>query len=408
MGRRSGLLAVIVGALLSLIVGVSVAHACVCVRSHPAMRLPYADGAIVGTVESRTDANDTLTYVVRVERAVKGTAIERVTVASGLTSCQLFLDVGARVGLFLHSGGEATACDVTDPDELLAAADLPAPRGSTRFVAAVQGSATAVGLTAGGTPSAYGRGASPMAIARCGSLVVTAARDTAGLHVVTQSARLDLVSSVDVPLRNVQALSCRGRTIWAAGAGGLVKIARGKAELVRRITEVGTATFTSVRAYLATSGGLHVITLSTGREQTFHHYGEFVTLSVNRGRVAGRLLGGGAATLVDGRMRLARRAEGATWVDRDHLVDTRRGEILDTLLRPVRKIAPIPGDLVAVEGGAAYVADGNIVRRLAPGARSAKVFAKLPGKVVGLTAVAPKAAAAWHSCEQSAKPPLTT
>jgi hypothetical protein len=206
----------------------------------------------------------------------------------------------------------------------------------------------------------------------------------------------------------VQALACKGRAIWAAGAGGLVKIAQGKPELVRRISGVGAATFTSARAYLATPGALHVITLATGRERIFRHSGEFATLSVNRGRVAGRLLGGGAATLIDGRMRLNRKAEGATWLTRDRLIDTYGGRLLDTLLRPVREIERVPGTVVAVAGGAAFVAEGDVVRRIAAGARRAKVFARLPGKVVGLTAVAPNAAAAWHSCEESAKAPLTT
>lgn len=196
--------------------------------------------------------------------------------------------------------------------------------------------------------------------------------------------------------------------IYAAGAGGLVKIVRGKPALVRRIPKVGAATFTSGRAYLAGPGGLHVITLATGRERIFHHYGEFSTLSVDRGRVAGRLLGGGAATQIDGRMRLARKVGGATWLTRDRLIDIARGQILDSLLRPVRKIEPIPGTVVAVEDGAAYVAEGNIVRRLARGATRATVFARLPGNVVGLTSVRPVATAAWHSCEESAKLPLTT
>jgi hypothetical protein len=397
------------GALLLLGVFAPAAHACDCGEWHPAMHLAAEGTAFVGTVESKTD--DSYTFVI--ERVLKGDLpADRITLSSPPSHCQAALEVGQRTGIFGRGGQSISGCDTVDADALLAAADLPAPSGDTRFVAAVQaGSTDTVGLNASGGAAGYGVAqGGPMAVARCGASIVTASRSTQDGPQVRfrRVPELEDITSVTVPLRNVLALSCNGSTIWAAGAGGLVKIVRGKAALVRRITKVGAATFTSARAHLAGPGGLHVVTLATGRERIFHHYGEFSTLSVNRGRVAGRLLGGGVATLIDGRLRLSRKADGATWLTRDRLIDTERGQLLDTLLRPVRRISRIPGTVVAVEDGAAYVAEGNVVRRLVRGATRARVFARLPGRVVALTSVAPTAAASWHSCEESAKDPLTT
>ena len=67
-------LAVIVGALLSLVLARARRTACVCVRTHPAMRLPSADGRDRRHRRDRapTGADSSITYVIRVERAVKG------------------------------------------------------------------------------------------------------------------------------------------------------------------------------------------------------------------------------------------------------------------------------------------------------------------------------------------------
>ena len=159
----------------------------------------------------------------------------------GATSCQLALDVGARIGLFLHASAQATACDA------------PTPTCSPAAARRAWGGARRPGSRPRSSPPREG--------------------------------------PVDVPCANVPALGCRGRTIWAAGAGGLVDRGRqGGARAPHR--RVGAAAFTSARAYLAGPGGLHAITLATGRERIFHHCGEFATLSVAAaGRVAGRLLG---------------------------------------------------------------------------------------------------------------------
>ena len=392
--------AALLGALLSLIVGVGTAHACSCVRAHPANMLSQAQAAIVGVVETRdAGPNGALSYAVRVERALKGTFDERVTVHSGLTSCQVSLQVGARVGLFLHAGalGEWTGstCGLVDPDALLAAADLPAPRGSARFVAAVQSPATdAIALTASGKPAGYALPQGTMAQARCGGRLVAAGRSGGKLRVFSRGLPgLDAFGAVTIPLRNVLALGCTGQTIWAAGTDGLVKVRGTQVQRVRRI-DASAATIAGGRAYFATRGAVKVVTLATNRLRTVRHKGQFGQLSVNDGRVAGYLQTGGAAILSGA---TNRRAGLLTWLDGRHLLDSTRGLVLDTRLRTVRR--GVKGTVLAVEDGAAYVAQGNVVRRLKSGATRATVFARLPGKVVALTVTPPTAAAAWHSCE---------
>jgi len=366
---------------------------------HAANLLGRAPAALVGTVEARdAAANGSLSYTIRVERAVKGSFGERVTVHSGLTSCQVSLETGARVGLFLNPGasGEwtASACGVVDPDALLAAAKLPAPGGTPRFVAAVRAPGTdAVGLTAAGRPAAYGlpqRGSTTVQ-ASCGGRVVAAAKR----YVYSRGLpNLDAFGAVQVPLRDVLALGCSGRTIWAAGSDGLVSI-RGTDVRVLRRFKASAVAIDGARAYAATPGAVKVVTLTTNHLKTVRHHGQFAQLSVSGGRVAGRLKAGGGAILSGAS---SRAAGPLTWLDRSHLLDGRRGLVLDARLRPVRRVN-VKGTVLAVEGGAAYVGDGNIVRRLPRGGKRATEFARLPGKVLALTPAPATAAAAWHSCE---------
>ena len=409
--RSSGLkaLVIVATALLALATAASPASACSCVRQHAAMFLPHAEAAVVGVVESR----DGIAHVVRVERAVKGTSGERVVVESGLTSCQVRFEPGTRVGLFLTrgaSGGWTTnACAVADPDALLAAAELPAPRGAGRFVAAVDAPALgAVALTAGGRAAGYAvRDGRPLALAACGSGVVQAVRAGDGrVRLGTQQLpQLLGAGATEIGLDDVFAVGCTGRTLWAAGPGGLVSVRDGVARRVLR-RPASAAAIVRGTAYLASEGVVRAVRLSDRRTRTVRHAGRFATLSARGNRVAGRLRDGRAAVLDlrSGRLRKGG-ASDAVWLGGDRLLAGR--SIVDARLRVVHRLTGPLGRVVGVEGGVAYLADGRVLRRLESGAKRARAFATLPGEIVALTRSSGTARASWHSRCQSAKNPLT-
>lgn len=416
--RKTRATSALIVAALALCVAATSASACSCVRQHPAMFLPHAEAAIVGVVESRELVGSTATHVIRVERAVKGTFGERVTVSSILTSCQVSIDPGTRVGLFLNAGanGEWTtiACSMTDPDALLAAADLPAPSGTARLVAAVESATTdSVALTAGGKVAGYGLpDGAPLALARCGANAIQALRGTDGRVRVSArvAPRLGAAGAVEVPLKDVSALDCTGNTQWAIGTDGtLVSIRSGEARVESRRAG-GAVAIAGAKAYFARRGRVDVMTLRTGRVRTVRHAGQFTQLSVQGERVAGRLRDGRGAVLAlaSGRLRTGGTVDGLAWLGRDRLLDAGNGTVLSGRLEVARRLSGRVGRLVGTDGATAYLADGEFLRRLRPGAGRAEAFAEAPGPVVGIVPVQTKATAAWHSCEKSAKHPLTT
>src|SRR5688500_13849357 len=178
--------------LLALVLAPASASACVCIAAHPATKLAQSERALVGVVESRTELGTSTggsagwEFVVRVERMLKGVAAERVTVRSGVTSCQITFEVGQRVGL-THIGADLQvySCSYVDPDKLLAASALPAPSGTPAFTAVIDGvpGTDTVLLGARGQVAGYGfpRG-EVLAQRRCtsGGGVVEAVRDADG------------------------------------------------------------------------------------------------------------------------------------------------------------------------------------------------------------------------------------
>jgi hypothetical protein len=423
--RTSAALSLTVAALALGVAAPSV-FACTCVAEHPAAKLARAEYALVGTVESAGGAG--AGAVIRVEQALKGALPERITLAAGsFTSCSVALTAGSRVAIVLTGAPEtwqAGTCNMAGPEELAAASRLPAlAPGSTRLIALMGNTiADSVALDARGRPVAYGgpQGA-PRAVAACGKVALVAARRPDGELIVSERTLPGLMQSGytrrGLGLSDVSALHCAddGRRLWAAGPQGAntVLVALDSPGPVRRLltAPAGSAvTFDATHAYVALRGRVRIVTLADGSVRTVRHAGAFAQIAVDRGRVAGRLRDGraGLLDLRSGRLRTGPRAGGLVWVGHRALLDARNGTVLDTRLGVARRLAGRLGRVVAVDGATAYLASGQLVRRLRPGARRAEAFARLSGDVVGIVPAAAQASAAWHSCEKSAKKPLTT
>ncbi|HEX7166028.1 MAG TPA: hypothetical protein VF230_03510 [Acidimicrobiales bacterium] len=407
-----------------LAVWASAAHACSCIPANPAAKLASADAALVGTVEAKAQAPEGgTTYTVRVERALKGELGERVTLHSAMTSCHVEYAVGARIAVVLYGPSQdwdVGTCNSVDVRSLLAAAELPPPSGTARFVAAVEDDTVdAVALAANGKPAGYGwREGRPVALASCGrSATATAFAGSSGRVRVSIRALPDMIgagSESRLALSRVSALSCdaSARRFWIAGEQGgrtvVIAVERRRSSLRLHSAPAGAAvSFSGGRAYVASAGRVDVVTLSSGKVRSVRHGGAFRSLSVASGRIAGRLRSGRAAILdlASGRLRTGRRVDGLVWLSRTSLLDAGNGAVLDPRLKLVRRLSGTVGRVVGVRNGSAYLASGALVRRLKPGATRAEVFAELPGKVVALTLVAPTASVAWHSCQKSANSP---
>ncbi len=163
--------------LATLAAAVEPARACSRVPPDPWSYLERADGAFVGRLVSRRESGQGRAVLVfSVERALKGKigdTVEVETVSSG-AACGIETSVGRRIGLFLmREGGKwfGHLCWQVEPEDLLAAAALPAPNGRGPVAMLVGGSfgpARPLALDAQGRTLAYGTGkGTPRAFAVC-------------------------------------------------------------------------------------------------------------------------------------------------------------------------------------------------------------------------------------------------
>ena len=166
-GIRTLLAYSVVFAVAALAAAVEPARACSCIQPDPWIFLKQADGAFVGRLTGKEDLDEgraRLTFAV--ERAVKGEigASVQVVTANNGAACGIEASVGQRIGLFLsREGGRwiGTLCWQVAPEDLLAAAVLPAPNGRgpvAMFVGGRFGAARALALDARGRTLAYGIG----------------------------------------------------------------------------------------------------------------------------------------------------------------------------------------------------------------------------------------------------------
>jgi hypothetical protein len=342
-------------------------------------------------------------HVVRVERTLKGAPVERVILRSRMTSCQVAFDVGRRIGVAYRVADDILACDVVDPDALIAASALPAPSGTPRFAVALEGveGLNAVLLGARGQVAGYeAPQGEVLAQGSCGRAV----------RGPDDEVRLD---DTELPLRDVAAVGCtdNGRRAWAVGSDGtqvrLVTVRNGQVqERMRRPADV--ATIAGARAYFGQADRVRIVPLNGGRARSARIEGRFASLSGNGDRVAGRLRDGRSAVLdVRTGKLVTRQAGNLVWLREDRLLGA--DGIYDAGLRRLRAVST-RGTLVGVAGGAAFFADGSQLLRLSRAARRAARFAELPGRATSIIAVSRARASAtlWHSCEESAKDPLTT
>lgn len=157
----------LVALLAALAVTAGPARACSCIPPDPWSYLRQADGAFVGELVSRRSAGqgrDVLLF--RVERAVKGRigATVEVETADNGAACGIEGSVGQRIGLFLRREGGGWfghLCWQVSPEDLLAAAALPAPNGQGHVALLLGGRfgpARTLALDAKGRTLAYGMG----------------------------------------------------------------------------------------------------------------------------------------------------------------------------------------------------------------------------------------------------------
>jgi hypothetical protein len=142
-------------------------RACSCAPPDPRSALARADAAFVGTLIKRRQLDNRAVLVYTVEKSLKGPlgqTVEVVTARDG-AGCGIEAPVGTRVGLTLDRRDGAWhghLCAQFAPDDLLAAAALPAPNGRgpvALLVGGRFGPARTLALDAKGRTLAYGLGA---------------------------------------------------------------------------------------------------------------------------------------------------------------------------------------------------------------------------------------------------------
>ena len=153
--------------LAALAVTVDPARGCSCVQPDPWSYLKQADGAFVGRLVSRREADQgNAVLVFSVEQAVKGrigSTVEVETANSG-AGCGIETSIGTRIGLFIDRDGDrwlGHLCWQLAPEDLLAAAALPSPNGRGAAAALIGGRfgpARMMAVDAKGRTLAYGSG----------------------------------------------------------------------------------------------------------------------------------------------------------------------------------------------------------------------------------------------------------
>jgi hypothetical protein len=166
-GIKAFLVIAAVVVVAALAAAVEPARACSCIPPDPWSYLKQADGAFVGRLVSREDigaGRARLTF--SVEKAVKGnigSSVDVVTPNNG-AACGIETSVGQRIGLFVaREDGRwtGTLCWQVAPEDLLAAAVLPAPNGRgpvAMLVGGRFGPARTLALDAKGRTLAYSIG----------------------------------------------------------------------------------------------------------------------------------------------------------------------------------------------------------------------------------------------------------
>ena len=367
--------------------------------------------------------------MIRVERALKGALGERVTVESSVDggTCGIKLPAGGRVGLALdRRAGKAwttSLCSTADPDALIAAARLPA---------------------ASGTPPLRGRGRGPdrrrhgAHRARKARRLQRTRRHAARGRRLRTDARPGGASRLaggsrsrsDIPWPASARSSCRSRPCRPCTARATaLDLGGGHARRTAAIVSVrGSEAERSIasgrsRSDVRRRGGVPGLRRPSRRRDARHGRGAhrpargpiqaaLLFRRAHRGPTRGRPRRA-CWTSRAGRLRSpARRVDGLVWLSTAHRCSTPgNGTVLDSRLNG--QTAP---HRQARHGrrrsrdGTAYLASGRDGATTRARRRSARtVFATLPGKVVGLTTIwRRRRALSWHSCEKSAKKPLTT
>ena len=240
----------------SLAAGVEPGRACSCALPDPRETLARGDGAFVGTLVSRREADQHAVLVFSVDRALKGSIGETVEVrtASNGAACGLEAPVGTRVGLVLERRGGAWhgyLCWQFAPDELLAAAlPLPPPNGRGPVALVVGGEfgdVRLLSLDRRGRTLAYGRGGGRAALVsfcpgnrRLAELVYTGSGTTLVTR-RTRTLRILRRHTLNLPgQRYAQRLACEDRwgssiLVFAHGPSGdspakaaIYRVRRGK------------------------------------------------------------------------------------------------------------------------------------------------------------------------------------
>ena len=246
--------------------GVESGQACSCVQPNPWSLMKEADGAFVGRLVDRDDIGQGRVRMrFDVERAVKGnigSTVDVVTPNNG-AACGVELPIGQRTGLFLaRDGGHwtGTLCWQVSPEDMLAAATLPAPNGmwpAAMFIGGRFGAARTIALDAKGRILAYGVGSGNVRqVAACPGgrrVVELVARSSKQIAVVRDLPSFWLIreqrlSPSNEGVTSVRCLDALGGRLAVFSSG---PDARG---LLARITPQGSTTLWRGSAFYASFG----------------------------------------------------------------------------------------------------------------------------------------------------------
>ena len=422
---RALALAVLVLAVASLAAAVDPARACSCVPPDPWSILKQADGAFVGRLVSRREADqDRAVLTFRVERAVKGKigGTVEITTANNGAACGIETTVGQRIGLFLAREGDrwtSTLCWQVSPEDLLAAAALPAPNGRgpiALFVGGRFGPARTIALDSKGRTLAYGIGSGDVhhhAVCPGGRRVVELVERASGdIAAIRELPTLWLVREQGLPRgEGVSSLRCVDALGEKLGLFSSGPDARGLLTLItpRRMTTLwrGSAFYASfwrdvaiVQVLVRAGTKLVAVDLGTGRRKTLgavRPWGLYELVPNEAGtRLAGASqkegIGDPRLVVID----LARRpisartlpdAKGccglARWMQGDRLAYFTERQILvyTPTLRRVGRVSGWTAGEVAMIGSTAYGVrhTGALLRAVLPSGK-VRVIRRLPGE----------------------------